>query len=207
MLVGLQSSTLRAMPNSFSLTYDYLCPFARNVNETVVEMLRAGSSYDVRFVPFSLQENHADEGDVAQWDLPIDAAGPGVLALLWSIAVRDVFADAFLAFHLALFSARHDDGADIGDPQVLESVARSVDIDPEALRLQVATGVPAGTLAAEHSRAVEEYGVFGVPTFIQGDEAVFVRLMDRHQPGDVENVLDMLSWANLNEFKRTSVEQ
>ena len=195
------------MRKAFSLTYDYLCPFARNVNETVVEMLEAGALLDVAFVPFSLTQNHALDADVAQWDLPIDDVGPGVLALLWSLAVRDEFSDSFPAFHVALFTSRHDEGADISDTRVLASVAAGVGLDPEAVRLVVDTGVPARTLATEHTRAVEGHAVFGVPTIVQGDEAVFVRLMERHRPDDVENVLDMLSRTNLNEFKRTSIER
>jgi len=54
--------------------------------------------------------------------------------------------------------------------------------------------------------------VFGVPTFIVGDEAVFVRVMDR--PGGdaavarrtVERVLETIAgWPELNEFKHTSI--
>ncbi len=129
------------------------------------------------------------------------------LALLWSIAVRDEFSSHFLAFHMELFGARHDNGADINDQTVLEAAAGVVGIDQRAIQSLVETGVPAKTLAAEHTSAVEEHGVFGVPTFIHEDEAVFVRFMDRHQPADVERVLDMLSWTNLNEFKRTSIKQ
>jgi len=53
--------------------------------------------------------------------------------------------------------------------------------------------------------------VWGVPTFIIGDRAVFVRLM--HRPdGDaalatatIERVLGLLDWPDLNEFKHTTV--
>ena len=54
--------------------------------------------------------------------------------------------------------------------------------------------------------------MFGVPTFIAGGQAVFVRVMDR--PGGdaerarvtVERILDLLTgWPELNEFKRTSI--
>ncbi len=195
------------MPRSVSITYDYLCPFARNANETIVEMIREDVAWDVTFIPFSLTENHRQDGEVRQWDLPVDRVGSGVLALLWSIAVRDGFGNSFLAFHTELFSARHDNAADINDQTVLEAAAGAVGIDPRAIQSLVETGVPAKTLAAEHTFAVEEHGVFGVPTFIRGDEAVFVRFMDRHQSADVERVLDMLSWTNLNEFKRTSIER
>jgi hypothetical protein len=195
------------MTDSFSITYDYLCPFARNANEMVVEAIAGGEDLDVSFVPFSLKEVHADEDDAAQWELPMDELGTGVLALLWSIAIRDNYPDSFLEFHVSLFNARHDGGSDINDESVIEAVTESVGLDPIKIRECVATGVPAKTLGTEHSRILEDYGVFGVPTFIQGDEAVFVRFMDRHEVRDLERVLEMLKWTNLNEFKRTSIDR
>ena len=47
--------------------------------------------------------------------------------------------------------------------------------------------------------------MFGVPTFVVGDQAAFVRFMDRGNPDDVDRVLDLLEWTDLNEFKHTSV--
>ena len=53
--------------------------------------------------------------------------------------------------------------------------------------------------------------VWGVPVFIVGDKAVFVRLLERPN-GDaalatrtIERILDNISWSALNEFKHTSV--
>jgi hypothetical protein len=67
-------------------------------------------------------------------------------------------------------------------------------------------------LKAEHSSAVATYDVFGVPTFISGDRAVFVRLMNRPS-GDadvaiptIDRVLDLMQgWSELNEFKYTRI--
>jgi hypothetical protein len=47
--------------------------------------------------------------------------------------------------------------------------------------------------------------MFGVPTFVQGDQAVFVRFMTRKEPTDIDRALDLLEWPDLNEFKHTSV--
>jgi len=47
--------------------------------------------------------------------------------------------------------------------------------------------------------------VWGVPTYIEGDEAVFVRFMERGRVDDLERTLDMLQWSRLNEFKRTRI--
>ena len=61
------------------------------------------------------------------------------------------------------------------------------------------------TLGAEHTEAVDNYAVFGVPTFIEGDEAVFIRFMERGRVDDLERALELLQWSRLNEFKRTRI--
>lgn len=196
------------MTTSFTITYDYLCPFARIANETLVAELEAGADYDVAFAPFSLHQNSLPEGSGSVWD--IDAGPPtgsGVLALLWSLAVRDTLPGHFLTFHAAVFSARHDEGADLNDPGVLRAIASGVGIDADAIGAMVDSGVPMKVLRDEHTRLVEEYAVFGVPTFIAGREAVFVRLMERHRPDDLRRVIEILEWSNLNEFKRTRIDR
>jgi hypothetical protein len=52
---------------------------------------------------------------------------------------------------------------------------------------------------------VKQHAIFGVPTFVVGDKAAFVRLMDRGNAEDVDKVLDLFEWSDLNEFKHTSV--
>jgi hypothetical protein len=54
---------------------------------------------------------------------------------------------------------------------------------------------------------VERHAVFGVPTFVEGDEAVFVRLMERGRVDDLERALDLIPWTGLNEFKRTRISR
>lgn len=191
---------------TFTITYDYLCPFARIANEAVVDAVAAGAPYDVTFKPFSLTQNHLDEGEVAVWDRDLsDEPGRGVLALVWSVAVRDGHADSFPRFHKALFNAKHDDHVEIGDREVLREIAVQVGLDADALEASVRSGVPAKTLADEHTALVDDLGVFGVPTFIAGEEAVFVRFMERHKLEDLDRVIDMVSWTNVNEFKRARI--
>lgn len=191
---------------TFAITYDYLCPFARVANEMIVDAIVGGVRWDVEFRPFSLSQNHLEDGDTAVWDRELtDEPGRGVQALLWSLAIRDSFPESFLAFHKALFNARHDDGADLGDEAVLVGVASFVGLDPAGVAGVVASGVPAKTLAEEHTDLVASHSVFGVPTFIAGGAAVFVRLMDRHRPADIDRVVDMLTWTSLNEYKHTTI--
>ena len=194
------------MAREFAVTFDYLCPFARNAAVAVVAGVRSGKDWRFRFVPFSLSEVHLEDGEPHVWERdPGDGTASGVAALAWGIAVRDSFPEHFIDYHLASFAARHDRGLDINSPAVLAGVAESVGLDAEAVARAVDSGEPLDRLAAEHTEAVERWRVFGVPTFIEGDAAVFVRMMGRGPVEDLERVLDILSWTNLNEFKRTVV--
>lgn len=194
------------MADRFAIAYDYLCPFARNANEAVVDGLRGDAGWDVDFRPFSLAQTKVDEGDRPVWERePGEAGTSGVLALQWSIAVRDRFRDAFPEFHVRLFDARHGQGADIGDERVLASVADRSGVAADAIVAAVATGEPARRLGDEHGELVRRWAVFGVPTFIAGDEAVFVRQMERHRPDEIQRIIDMIGWTGLNEFKRTRI--
>jgi hypothetical protein len=189
----------------FAVTFDYRCPFARNGHESVVAGLRAGRDWDVTFLPFSLDQVHVEEGEAAVWERDPADRGTGVTALCWGIAVRDEFPDKFLDFHLAVFSARHEQGAKIAKDEVLAEIATSVGLDADAVAAEVASGRPLKTLGQSHSEAVKNHAIFGVPTFVVDDQAVFVRLMERGRPDDIDRVLDLLEWPELNEFKHTSV--
>jgi len=191
-------------PLSFSLTFDYLCPFARNAVEGVKRGLEEGRDWDPCFIPFSLSQVHVEPSDVDVWDRDLhDVLPSGVRALAWGIAVRDLYPAKFLDYHLLSFAARHDEAADINDPIVLAKIAKEAGLDDSKIATEVESGEPLKTLAVEHADAVQRWSVFGVPTFIVGEAAAFARLMERGQSDDVAQVLEMLSWKRLNEFKRT----
>jgi hypothetical protein len=194
------------MPDrSFAVTFDYRCPFARNAHEAVVAALREGRDWEVRFLPFSLDQVHVPEGEAPVWDRPPGRRGSGVVALEWGIAVRDAFAEQFPDFHLALFAVRHDLALKLSDVDALREAAEKSGLDAGLVEVEVASGRPLATLAREHEEAVASWAVFGVPTFIEDDQAVFVRFMERGRVDDLERTLDMLAWTRMNEFKRTRV--
>ena len=87
----------------------------------------------------------------------------------------------------------------------MREIATSVGLDADELAAEVASGRPLKVLADEHTEADQRWKVFGVPTFIVDERAAFVRVMDRNNPTDVDRVLDLLEWTDLNEFKHTSV--
>lgn len=195
---------------SFAVTWDYRCPFARNGHEHILDGLEAGAPWDVTFVPFFLNQSHVPEGGVPAWDDP--AAQPDLLALAAGTVVAEQDPGHFRAVHRALFDARHGQGRDLRDRSVVTAALSEGGVDPEAVLAEVDGGAPAKTIRAEHERVVNEYDVFGVPTFIVGDRAVFVRLMDRPDGdpatsvGAVDRVLDLISdHPELNEFKHTRI--
>lgn len=192
------------MGQQFAVTFDYLCPFARNAHEAVVEALRQGADYDVRFVPFSLNQAHVAEGEAPVWERDPAKWGSGVTALLYGIAARDAFPEHFHDFHIAAFALRHDQSRQL-DEQALGEAASAVGLDLAALKDEVWSGRPLKSLAVEHVEAVEQHAVFGVPTFIAGDEATFIRFMDRGNVEDLRRAVDLLDWSRLNEFKRTKI--
>lgn len=195
------------MRRSIAVTFDYRCPFAYNGNAGVVNAVRAGADLDVRYLAFSLDQVHVEDGAPPVWDREPDARGSGVLALQYGIAVRDTFSEHFADAHLALFAARHEHGRKIDQEDVLRDVVASVGLDVDDVAAEVAGGQPLKTLAAEHTEAVDRWGVWGVPTFIEGDDAAFVRFMDRGRIDDLERMLELLSFSSLNEFKRPRIDR
>jgi len=196
----------------FSVTWDYRCPFARNAHEHVIAALQAGASYDVEFVPFSLSQMHLEEGDPPVWDNPAKARD--LLAIQVGLVVRDRFPDQFLAAHWALFALRHDDGGDLRDAAALRSVLEREGIDADSVFTEIESGWPLDAFHKEHEAAERDHSVWGVPTFVVGDQAAFVRLMTRPE-GDgalarrtIDRVLALLGddgLPELNEFKHTSI--
>lgn len=201
------------MALTFSVTWDYRCPFARNVHDHLVEALEGGADWDVTLVPFSLGQVHVGEGETDIWERPGDDSG--LLALQAGVVVRDAHPDRFLAVHRALFDARHEHGRALRDAEVVRDVLAGAGVDADAVLAEIGTGAPLETIRKEHEAAAVDHDVWGVPTFISGEQAVFVRLMHpatRGEPGPsrqaIERIVALLTgWPELNEFKHTSLSR
>jgi hypothetical protein len=197
-------------PLSFSVTWDYRCPFARNAHEHLITALRAGAPWDVTFVPFSLGQVHVAEGEEPVWTHWRDDTG--LLAIQAGVVVRDSYPERFLDVHEALFALRHDQGGQLRDEPSVRAVLSAQGVDADAVMAEIDTDSVIKTVQAEHEAAARDHDVWGVPTFIVGDQAAFVRFMDR-PAGDteratrtIERTLDLLGgWPELNELKHTSI--
>jgi hypothetical protein len=196
----------------FAVTWDYRCPFARNAHEHIVEGLRGGADWDVTFVPFSLGQVHVAEGEPDVWDRP--ESDSGLMALQAAVVVRDRFPEHFLDVHEALFALRHDQGRHLEDEAEVRKLLADHGVDAEAVFAEIESGAALAMVRDEHTGAARDNDVWGVPTFVQGDKAVFVRLMERPN-GDadlarhtIDRVVDLLGgFPELNEFKHTSLNR
>ena len=170
----------------------------------------AGDEWSVRWLAFSLNQTKVTEGETDVWDDPEMASTR--MAVEVGIAVRDGWPEAFPDVHRGLFAARHDKGLDIRDHDVVADVLNANGLDADQVFNEVLGCAPRDVFRIEHTTAVQQHKVFGVPTVIAGGQAVFIRLVNR-PTGDptearncIERCLDLATgWTNLNEFKHTSI--
>jgi len=194
----------------FAVTFDYRCPFARTVHEHLVVALQGGADFDASFLAFSLDQAHVEPGGTDIWDDPTRV--PSQTATLVGLAVRDTQPEHFLSAHLALFTARHEQQLDTRDAEAVARIVDGAGADGQAALAEVATGRPLATLAVEHQSLVAGHAVFGVPTFLVGDDAVFIRITER-AGGDsaiaaatIDRIVDTITgWPSLNELKHTRI--
>ena len=195
-------------PLRFGITYDYLCPFARNANEHVVQALRAGAVWEVTFVPFSLTQAKAAETGEPRWDAPAVLRRSGLLALAVAELVREHAPERFLDTHLELFALRHDHGEDLRDP---DRVARALERAGVAASFVDRAEDGLEALRTTHEDLVGRE-VWGVPTLLGTSRAVFVRLLDR--PGadgsaSIERITRLVRMVDeeqmLHEFKQVDL--
>ncbi len=181
-----------------------------NGHEHLLDALDAGAPWQVGYVPFFLNQTHVAEGATPSWEDP--AHQPDLLSLTAGVVVRDRYPDVFRSVHRSLFAARHDDAGDLRDPDVVRRALERGGADPDAVLAEVESGWPAKAAREEHERAVEHFAVFGVPTFVVGERAAFVRLMTR--PGGdgalaratIERVLGLVvDHPEINELKHTRI--
>jgi hypothetical protein len=196
----------------FSVTWDYRCPFARNAHEHLITGLADGAEWDVTFLPYSLSQVHVPEGGTPVWDDP--AQLPDLIALAAGVVVRDQYPTEFGAVHEALFAARHDQALDLRQPDVVAGILNGAGVPGDKVLAEVEAGGPIEEIKRAHLQAVNEWSVFGVPTFVVDGRAVFVRLMSRPAGGaawarrTIDGVLRLFDeQPDLNEFKYTTLER
>ena len=199
------------MTRSFAVTWDYRCPYGRIVHDHVVTGLLAGADWNVTFLPYCLGQSNRDPGLPPIWETP--QADSGLFALQVGVAARDADPARFPTFHHAVYEYRHTRAGNLNDRDAIAAMLTDAGLDASTVFDHVESGEPLRTIAREHMQYVNSHGVWGVPTFVVDDKAVFVRLL-RTSDGNAETaiatidrILDNIDWPILNEFKHTSVPQ
>jgi hypothetical protein len=196
---------------AFELSYDYRCPFAKNIHLHVLSALEAGADFDVDFVPWTMSQGYKAEDAPDVWDDP--EHDPDLLALAVSVSVSDQQPDQFLAAHEALFRARHEQAVRLVTFEEIERVLAPVGVDVAMVKRDLATRRPHQVIG-EKFKKYESVEAFGVPTFVVGNDATFVRYMS--PPTDdpkasialIESLVTLMTRKpELNEFKHTRLTQ
>ena len=193
----------------FDLSYDYRCPFAKNIHLHVVTALRAGADFDVTFVPWTMSQGYKVEGAPDVWDDP--TRDPELLSLAVSTSIRDLQPEHFLDAHEALFRARHERALRLVTNEEITDALALTGVDLDAVFDDVASRRPHKVIG-QSFQEFERYEAFGVPTFVVDGDATFVRYMT--VPSDdasasialINSLVTLMSaQADLNEFKHTKV--
>jgi len=172
---------------------DYICPFCY-IGFYRVEQLKENFDIEVEWRPFEIHPETPKEGTVLK-NLPFpkeylemmkanikrladevgatftltDKLPNSRMALYFSEFARKK--GKFDEFHKLVLDAYWKEGSDIGNEEVLMSLASSLDFDREEILDYIKSPEPLNELKKSLAE-LRNYGINGVPTFIIGDKIV-----------------------------------
>ena len=131
----------------------------------------------------------------------------GLTAMKAGQAAKRQGSKPFEAFHLELLKASHERRKKMSDPTAITDVANSSGLDIVRFQKDLADRQIVEELGESHTRAVEDHGVFGVPTFVFPNGASAYLKMFRPSEDKAVQVFESLrtvmeDWKNLGEIKR-----
>ena len=169
-----------------------------------------GEAVEIDWQPFALAQVNNDKGaDYKVWEQPeiLDGSDPILLAHQAGLAAKRQGKEAFDSFFITLLRARHEDKADLNDPSVINNAAQSSGLDLARFREDLVDPDLLKELGESHTKAVEEHGAFGVPTFVfPGGQAAFLKVFvppDEQAVEMFETLYKTMSeFAHVGELKR-----
>ena len=167
--------------SEFTIFYDFRCPFVYNATMWLEKVRNLeGRSPEIDWQPFSLAQVNSDQGEgFKYWEQPgaLDGSDNTLLAHRAGLAAKRQGKDAFDAFRIAILKARHEDKKDLMDPAVVEEAAVKAGIDLGQFKEDLADPALLREIGESHTRAVEEHGAFGVPTYVfPSGNAAFIKM-------------------------------
>ena len=169
-----------------------------------------GNAVDIDWQPFSLSQANSDKGpDFKYWEQPgaLDGSDNTLLAHRAGLSAKRQGKKAFDSFFITLLKARHENKKDLTDPAVMHEAAQKAGLDLARFREDLADPDLLKELGESHTKAVDEVGAFGVPTFVfPGGKSAFLKLFipPNDQAVDMYQTLfkTMSEFAHVGEFKR-----
>ena len=139
-----------------------------------------GEPVEIDWQPFALAQINNDKGaEYKVWEQPeiLDGSDKTLLAHQAGLAAKRQGKEAFQSFFITLLKARHVDKVDLNDPEVINAAAQSSGLDLARFREDLRDPDLLKELGESHTKAVEEVGAFGVPTFVFPDgQAAFLKM-------------------------------
>jgi hypothetical protein len=149
--------------------FDYTCAYSFRVWRWLGGQVRPlRPDLELEWVGFSLKEANRADGE----SVFAEVGDPrlSVVALALAAAARERGGERF---HDGAFSAFHSGGPRVTRDDLLALAVRDgVDVD----RFWRERRVWIDRVASEHSAAVQRWGVFGTPTLVIDDEAVYLKI-------------------------------
>ena len=169
-----------------------------------------GKEVEVDWQPFLLSQVNNDKGaDFKIWEQPeiLDGSDHALLAHQAGLSAKRQGKEAFESFFITLLKARHEDKKDLTDPEVMEEAATKAGLDMARFREDLADPDLLRELGESHTKAVEEVGAFGVPTFVfSGGKSAFLKMFipPDEQASEIYDTLikTMSEFAHVGELKR-----
>ena len=169
-----------------------------------------GQEVPVDWRPFSLAQVNNDKGEgFKYWEQPeiLDGSDTTLLAHRAGLAAKRQGKEAFKSFFMTLLQARHEDKKDLLDPAVIDEAVAKAGLDPGQFTEDLADPDLLREIGESHTKAVEEHGAFGVPTYVfPNGNAAFVKMFippDEEAAGIYETVTKMVSdHPHVGEIKR-----
>ena len=157
------------MKTNITFYYDYLCPFASRLASWLLSLKKPDTpdmpDFDITWKTFSLEQNSSKKEGFKYWEHP-DQPSIGVRALAASKAVKTQGETVFLAFHKALFTARHEERKNIGKLPVLSDIAEKSGADARKMAADLNEKACWAAVGTDHEEGVARHNLFGVPSLV-----------------------------------------
>ena len=125
--------------------------------------------------------------DYQAWSETDANLNPSIWGLRAGQAARRQGEDALRRFLPLLLKARHEDRIELDDKETLKLLAGSAGLDVQRFTEDLEDRTTLNEIAESHTRAVDELGVFGTPTFVfEGGGSAFVKMI---KPQSAEQAL------------------